>query len=175
MKVWNQNAGDYPQDAVYVGRGSPWGNPFVIGPDGDRFEVIRRFTAEILPTLDLRALRGKDLVCFCAPEMCHADVLMEHANRRTCGDCGRLGLNPSFTGARECAGPFKTRYWPHPTDTACEASFKDIDTLEGKLAHLGLVLDRHRRQVEVGNGTNAGTCDDPRIPSPPETKKRKRK
>lgn len=93
---------------------------------------------------------------------------------KTCGDCGRLGLVASFTGNRECAGPFSTRYWPNPADAACEASYRGLDTLEGKLIHLGLVIDRHRRQVEVANGTNVGTCDDPRHPMP-ETKKRKRK
>ncbi len=32
-----------PDDAVYVGRGTPWDNPFKIGKDGDRYEVIRKF------------------------------------------------------------------------------------------------------------------------------------
>jgi hypothetical protein len=28
---------------VYIGRGSKWGNPFVIGPDGDRMEVLAKY------------------------------------------------------------------------------------------------------------------------------------
>ena len=28
---------------VYIGRGSKWGNPFVIGRDGDRDLVIKKF------------------------------------------------------------------------------------------------------------------------------------
>lgn len=28
---------------VYIGRGSPWGNPFVIGKDGDRKECIDKY------------------------------------------------------------------------------------------------------------------------------------
>lgn len=44
---------------IYIGRGSPWGNPFKIGRDGDRDEVCDRFEREVLPTLDLEPLRGK--------------------------------------------------------------------------------------------------------------------
>lgn len=70
----------YPENAVYVGRGSPWGNPFVIGKDGTRDEVIDRFCEEILPSLDVSSLRGKDLVCFCKPKRCHADYILKKAN-----------------------------------------------------------------------------------------------
>ena len=62
--------------AVYIGRGSPWGNPFVIGKHGTRDEVCDRFRDEILPTLDLTPLIGKDLVCFCAPRRCHGDDIL---------------------------------------------------------------------------------------------------
>lgn len=62
---------EWPPAASYIGRGSPWGNPFVIGRDGDRDEVCRRFECEVLPTLNVEPLRGKDLVCFCAPARCH--------------------------------------------------------------------------------------------------------
>lgn len=71
--------------AVYVGRPSKWGNPFLIGRDGDRAEVIQSFRAYIDNRPDLvqaaqRELRGKDLVCWCSPLPCHADVLLEIAN-----------------------------------------------------------------------------------------------
>ena len=69
-----------PPNAVYCGRGSPYGNPFVIGKDGDRDTVCDRFEAEILPTLDVSALRGKDLLCFCAPKRCHCDAILKKAN-----------------------------------------------------------------------------------------------
>jgi hypothetical protein len=80
-KVHNKHARTAPSDAVYVGRGSPWGNPFKLGSDGDRATVIRRFEDETLPMLDLRQLRGRHLVCFCAPQACHADVLLREANK----------------------------------------------------------------------------------------------
>lgn len=74
-----------PSGAVYVGRPSRFGNPFVIGKDGDRAAVVARFEKAILDNPDLLAaakaeLRGKDLVCWCAPKACHADVLLRIAN-----------------------------------------------------------------------------------------------
>lgn len=66
---------------VYIGRGrgSKWGNPFVIGQDGDRAEVIRKYEAWLQQQPALLAalpeLRGKTLVCFCKPQACHGDVL----------------------------------------------------------------------------------------------------
>lgn len=60
-------------------------NPFAIGRDGTRDEVIAKYRVWIAqqPALlaALRELRGKPLVCWCAPERCHAEVLLELANR----------------------------------------------------------------------------------------------
>ena len=73
---------------VYVGRPSKWGNPFVLGRDGSRDEVIAKFRVWIVtqPALmsALHELRGKDLIS-CAPESCHADVLAELANPKRGG------------------------------------------------------------------------------------------
>lgn len=70
--------------AVYIGRGSKWGNPFKIGEHGDRAEVIAKHEAWLRSrhTLlrSLPELRGKDLLCFCAPAACHGDLLMRLAN-----------------------------------------------------------------------------------------------
>ncbi len=76
--------------AVYVGRPSKWGNPFVIGRDGAREQVVARYRdwlrwslvglAPILCRAARTELRGKHLVCWCAPLPCHADVLLEIAN-----------------------------------------------------------------------------------------------
>lgn len=88
-RVWNKHHKDAPADAVYVGRPSKWGNPFRIGPDGDRAEVIRKhrqFVYDHVYTSDRfmadmnHELRGKDLVCWCEPAACHADILLEIAN-----------------------------------------------------------------------------------------------
>lgn len=80
---------------VYIGRstrrgrwtleGSCWANPFIIGRDGTRQDVIMKYRTmvEANPEMQraIRArLRGKVLGCFCAPKPCHGDVLAEIAN-----------------------------------------------------------------------------------------------
>ena len=69
---------------TYIGRPSKWGNRFVIGRDGTREEVIEKYVEWLAdqPELiaDLHELHGKDLVCWCAPQNCHGDVLVVLAN-----------------------------------------------------------------------------------------------
>ena len=70
---------------IYVGRPTKWGNPFKAGQQGTRAEVIAMYRQWLLNQPHLveqakRELRGKDLVCWCAPLACHADVLLEIAN-----------------------------------------------------------------------------------------------
>lgn len=79
--------GRIPANAVYVGRPSPFGNPFIVGVDGERGECIELFKYWIhRPEQDaLRErmkseLAGKDLVCHCAPLPCHAEVILEIVN-----------------------------------------------------------------------------------------------
>jgi hypothetical protein len=85
-RVLNKRAikGPLPPTARYCGRPSPLGNPFVIGRDGTRDEVIAKHAAwvETQPQLIplIQALRGYDLVCFCAPELCHCDLYLKMAN-----------------------------------------------------------------------------------------------
>jgi hypothetical protein len=66
---------------IYIGRPSKWGNPFVIGKDGTREEVIEKYKEWILKQPELLAslheLQGKVLGCWCAPFSCHGDVLIE--------------------------------------------------------------------------------------------------
>lgn len=82
-KVWNKRDPSVPADAVYVGRPSKWGNPFVIGKDGTREQVVAAYTQWLgtQPALvaSLSELHGKHLVCWCAPKACHADVLLDVA------------------------------------------------------------------------------------------------
>ena len=68
---------------VYIGRPSKWGNPFKIGIDGSRAEVIAKYERWIQnqPLMaDLHELAGKALACFCKPLACHGDVLAKLAN-----------------------------------------------------------------------------------------------
>ena len=72
-------------DRTYVGRPTIWGNPYVICKDGTRAEVIDKYEKYLLssPSLltKLGELKGKHLVCWCAPQACHADVLIKYANQ----------------------------------------------------------------------------------------------
>lgn len=79
-RVLNKYKDVIPHDAVYIGRPSMWGNPFPLTKNTNRQEVIEKYTNWIVlqPHLIEAAklhLRGKDLVCFCAPLLCHGDVL----------------------------------------------------------------------------------------------------
>ena len=83
-RVLNKHRAGIPAGTVYIGRGSKWGNPFRIGRDGDRAAVIAKYERwladqhHLLRALD--ELRGRDLVCFCAPRACHGDLLLQLAN-----------------------------------------------------------------------------------------------
>lgn len=82
-----------PDGAVYIGRANPtygvsesiWHNPFPLKTEKDREKVVAQFTEYLTSRPDLMSrlgeLRGKDLVCWCAPKMCHGDVLLELANK----------------------------------------------------------------------------------------------
>jgi hypothetical protein len=76
----------------YIGRPSPLGNPFMIGRDGNRDEVITKYYNWLINILlfdlgnpaakELTRLRGiyedtgeLTLVCWCAPQACHGDVI----------------------------------------------------------------------------------------------------
>ena len=75
----------------YIGRPSPLGNPFVIGKDGTREQVIaayREWLYERIPENEnvtselnrLWALSKQDdlnLICWCAPKECHGNVIKE--------------------------------------------------------------------------------------------------
>lgn len=73
------------RDGVYIGRPGKWGNPFIEGRDGTRDEVVEKYreylegNSKLMGSLE--ELRGKNLVCWCAPARCHGDVLLALANR----------------------------------------------------------------------------------------------
>ncbi len=80
MKVLNKHHGNIPSGAIYIGRGSKWGNPFIIGRDGTRENVVEKYRNWIIHSdlaLDVWELKGHDLVCYCSPKSCHGDVLIE--------------------------------------------------------------------------------------------------
>ena len=71
---------------IYIGRPSKFGNPFTIGKDGSREEVIRKYREWVVtqPHLmdSLHELRGKVIACWCSPLPCHGDVLAELADKK---------------------------------------------------------------------------------------------
>jgi len=82
---------DLGPNEVYVGRQtrngwrkSKWANPFKLSREGNHNLVIAMYRRWLLQQPNLLAalpeLRGKDLVCWCAPERCHGDILIELAN-----------------------------------------------------------------------------------------------
>jgi hypothetical protein len=91
-----------------VDRTSRWGNPFKIGVDGTREEIIQKYRAWFLTGTEsrkvgrymvdpqnlrerIRELRGFNLAC-CPPELpCHADFLLEQANQPE----SRLQITPA--------------------------------------------------------------------------------
>lgn len=83
-KVYNKRTGA-PSGSVYIGRPSKWGNPFVIGKDGSRDEVVDKYRDWFLRQKHLVAslpeLKDKNLCCFCSPLRCHGDILLELANK----------------------------------------------------------------------------------------------
>ena len=96
LQALSQSTNGLP--AVNVARPSRWGNPFVIGKDVDSateaVDAFRDLTAPHPPHIVplymgrddiVRDLRGKNLACWCKPgTLCHADVLLELANRPAC-------------------------------------------------------------------------------------------
>lgn len=71
-----------------IDRGSDWGNPFVVDHDGTRDQVIAAYRDYYLPHKPslksrLHELRGRALGCWCAPQPCHGDVLVEAVGRPT--------------------------------------------------------------------------------------------
>lgn len=83
------NLNKEPYD-VYIGRGSKWGCPYTIIKDrptlakeivDSKEEALSKYKEYVLNTPELMEsldeLDNKVLGCFCKPEPCHGDVLLE--------------------------------------------------------------------------------------------------
>jgi len=90
LKEWTEESGN-----VYIGRkgivfidgerfpkeDSIWANPFKVGKDGTREEVIKKYETHIKAKIisgkaNLKDIKGKNLGCWCKPESCHGDILL---------------------------------------------------------------------------------------------------
>lgn len=94
LKEWTDDP-----DNIYIGRGriayidglrfppadSIWANPFKIGKDGTRDQVLEYYRKYLLSRSDLieqlPTLKNKLLGCWCKPESCHGDILLEMINQ----------------------------------------------------------------------------------------------
>ena len=73
--------------SVLIDRRTRWGNPFKLGVDGDREQVIARYRADLWRRIrageisleELAELDGCWLACWCEPLPCHGDVLARAA------------------------------------------------------------------------------------------------
>lgn len=65
---------------VYIGRPSKWGNPFKIGEDGTRQQVIYKYYLWVREQPELMAslheLYDKRLGCWCGEQLCHGHALL---------------------------------------------------------------------------------------------------
>lgn len=85
-----------PAGSVYIGRGTIVGNPFVIGRDGSRAEVIEKYEVWFqrmlrrpgFVTRVLAYVGDSDLACWCAPKPCHGDALKRWLDSLESGTSG---------------------------------------------------------------------------------------
>jgi hypothetical protein len=69
----------------YPKKSSPFANPFKLNKDGNRKEIIQKYKKYIKKRLDsdndlqklLLNMKNKNLGCWCHPEPCHGDVLID--------------------------------------------------------------------------------------------------
>ncbi len=74
-------------NTVLIDRRTKWGNPWRVGRDGSRDEVIARYRADLWHRIragevaleELAGLDGCWLACWCEPQPCHGDVLARAA------------------------------------------------------------------------------------------------
>jgi hypothetical protein len=68
-----------PVTHVFIGRPGKWGNPYIIGVDGNREECIRKYERLVLSNRillqSLPEIAGNNLICYCSPQPCHGDIL----------------------------------------------------------------------------------------------------
>ena len=91
-KVLNKRrlpGGKMPEGARYIGRPSRWGNPFKLGRDGERDEIMAKYAEWLESKLNdddfcnelAKLSKATALVCWCKPEACHGDQLVAAMKR----------------------------------------------------------------------------------------------
>lgn len=83
MTILNYKTDKISKEAILIMRPSVWGNPFLISDEMTREQAVRAYKTDLIHRLntgeisveDLASLHGKDLICCCAPKLCHGEVL----------------------------------------------------------------------------------------------------
>ena len=73
------------ETAKYIGRPGPFGNPFILHKEEDRQDILDAYKRWFLSRIendpefrrDVLSLKGYDLACWCAPRLCHGDVILD--------------------------------------------------------------------------------------------------
>lgn len=78
-RLWNRTDPDRPRKCTSIMRPGRLSNPYVIGIDGNRAQVLEKFEAYARACrMDaIAALDDADLVCCCAPMPCHGDIILK--------------------------------------------------------------------------------------------------
>lgn len=90
MEILNKYKDEIPSVSVYIGRGSPLGNPIKITDQVPREQAIKEYEPWLVKKLlerddkveeAFRKLKSSSkLVCFCKPKACHGDVIVKYWN-----------------------------------------------------------------------------------------------
>lgn len=106
IRIQRSRRKDYktPENTIYVGRPTKWGNPFEISDTVSREQVVNQYFECVLSNImtyvyfdelqasinfdrfkwiaeNLHTLKGKNLSCWCKLDQpCHADILLKLAN-----------------------------------------------------------------------------------------------
>ena len=94
--IYVQNKYRYRRAGELIMRGTPLGNPFSLGKDGDRETVIKKYkkwfdekiknndpiiTTEIQRLFDIAMHGNLHLLCVCKPQECHGDIIKEYLDK----------------------------------------------------------------------------------------------
>ena len=155
-----------PKDAVYVGRqyskgkyqlpGSKWGNPFRVGPDGNLEQVLDKYEGWARTQMAknpnwLDPLINKDLVDWCEPGKCHADVLKKLIKEKV-GDFERAPLGKAaltdLDKARERYNELNDKKTRLGAGSISKAEAKELNRLEEYIRKATTVEPKYAGQIE---------------------------
>lgn len=110
---------------IYIGRPSKWGNPFEIGKDGSREEVILKYFNYLIQNNSLLdqilEIDGKVLGCWCRPKDCHGDAILNVLNAEKMGCHYVLAHGESMPDVHDLL-PWGRKAFAKPVCKKCSAA-----------------------------------------------------